>query len=72
MGTFAEQGESNRQDPEGGESMSYREDGSSIDPEQTPDPRPDATEIADPAGWLYTLNSFLERAFLKADVDTGC
>jgi len=25
-----------------------------------------------PTGWLYALNSFLERAFLKADVDTGC
>jgi len=52
--------------------MGYSEDGNSIDPEQTPDPRPDATEIAGPAGWMYALNSFLEGAFLKADVDTGC
>jgi hypothetical protein len=22
--------------------------------------------------WLATLNTFLERAFLQADVDTGC
>ena len=41
-------------------------------PKRTPDPRPDPTESAGPTGWLYALNSFLERAFLKADVDTGC
>ena len=29
-------------------------------------------ESAGPTGWLDALNSFLERAFLKADVDTGC
>jgi hypothetical protein len=52
--------------------MGYSDDGNSTDPKRTPNPRPDATEIAGPAGWLYTLNSFLERAFLKADVDTGC
>lgn len=23
-------------------------------------------------GWLEALNGFLERAFLRADVDTGC
>jgi len=72
MGTFAEQGESNGQGPDGGESMGYSEDGNSIDPEQAPDPRPDAAEITGPAGWKYALNSFLEGAFLQADVDTGC
>jgi hypothetical protein len=42
------------------------------DPKQTPNPRPDPTESASPTGWLDALNTFLERAFLKADVDTGC
>jgi hypothetical protein len=27
---------------------------------------------AGPTGWTVALNSYLERAFLKADVDTGC
>jgi len=44
----------------------------STDPKLTPNPRPDPAESAGPTGWLNALNSFLERAFLKADVDTGC
>ena len=51
--------------------MGYTDDRNSTDPEQTPDPRPDPAESAGPAGWLDSLNSFLERA-LKADIDTGC
>jgi len=41
-------------------------------PEQTANPRPDPAECVGPTGWLYALNSFLERAFIKADVDPGC
>ena len=53
--------------------MSYSDDINSTDPKQTPNPRPDPTVSAGPTtGWLIALNSFLERAFLKADVDTGC
>ena len=52
--------------------MSYSDDSNSNDPEQTQNPRPDPTESAGPTGWLEALYSFLERAFLKADVDTGC
>jgi hypothetical protein len=52
--------------------MSYSDDGSSTDPKQTPNMRPDPTESAGPTGWLEASNSFPERAFLKADVDTGC
>jgi hypothetical protein len=52
--------------------MSYSDDINSTDPEQTPNPRPDPTVSAGTTGWLIALNSFLERAFLKADVDTGC
>ena len=51
---------------------SFAESGNSTDPKQTPNPRPDPAESAGPTGWLNALNSFLERAFLKADVDTGC
>jgi hypothetical protein len=51
--------------------MSYSDDGST-DPKQTPNPLPDPPESAGSTGWLNALNSFLERAFLKADVDTGC
>ena len=47
--------------------MSYSDDGSSTDPKQTPNMRPDPTESAGPTGWLEASNSFLERAFLKAD-----
>lgn len=72
MGTFEESGEADRLDPDGGESMTYGDDSNSIDQEQTPDPHPGPTEGAGPAGWLDALNSFLEGAFLKADVDTGC
>jgi hypothetical protein len=52
--------------------MSYGDDSDSTDTKQTPNPRPDPAESAGSAGWLDALNSFLERAFLKADVDTGC
>ncbi len=48
--------------------MSYCDDSNSADPEPTPDP----AESDGPTGWLYALNSFLERAFLEADRDTGC
>ena len=53
--------------------MSYSDDSNRTDPKQTPNPPvPDPAEIVGPTGWLETLNSFLEHAFLKADVDTGC
>ena len=52
--------------------MSCSDDSNSADPKQAPNPRPDLTESAGPTGWMDALNSFLERAFLKADVDTGC
>jgi hypothetical protein len=52
--------------------MSYSDDSDNTVPNQTPDPRPDRTGNAGHTGWLHALNSFLERAFLKADVDTGC
>ena len=52
--------------------MCNSDDSDSTDPKQTPNPRPDPAESDGPTGWLYALNSFLERAFLKADVDTGC
>ena len=52
--------------------MSSSDDSNNIDPKQTPNPRPDPEGSAGPTGWLYALNSFLERAFLEADRDTGC
>ena len=52
--------------------MSSSDDNKRDDPKLTTDPRPAPAESASPTGWLYALNSFLERAFLKADVDTGC
>jgi len=52
--------------------MSYCDDSNGTDPKQTPNPRPEPTMSAGATGWLIALNSFLERAFLKADVDTGC
>ena len=52
--------------------MSYSYDSYSTDSKQAPNPRPDPTEGARTTDWLDALNSFLERAFLKADVDTGC
>lgn len=52
--------------------MSHCDDINGTDPQQTPDPRHEPAEGDMPPGWLYSLNSFLERAFLKADVDTGC
>jgi hypothetical protein len=72
MGFFAESGELSRHGPDGGEYMSYSDDSNGTDPKQTPNPHPDPTESAGHTGWLDALNSFLERAFLKADVDTGC
>ena len=52
--------------------MSFSNDSNTTAPNQTQNPHPDPAESAGPAGWLDALNSFLERAFLKADVDTGC
>ena len=52
--------------------MSYSDDSNSTDLEQPPTPNPIPAECAGPTGWLDALNSFLERAFLKADRDTGC
>lgn len=52
--------------------MSYSDDSNSTDTKQTPNPRPEPAESAGPTGWPKALNSFLERAFLKSDVDTGC
>ena len=52
--------------------MSYGDDSNRTDPEQIPNPRPDPAESAGTTRWPDALNSFLERAFLKADVDTGC
>ena len=52
--------------------MNCSDDSNSTDLKQTPNPRPGPVESAGPTGWLVALNSFLERAFLKADVDTGC
>lgn len=52
--------------------MSYSDDSDSTDPKQTPNAHPDPAESAVPTGWLHALNSFLERAFLEADRDTGC
>ena len=72
MGSYAESGESSRHGPDGEESTTCSYDSYSTDPKQSPDPRPDPAESAAPTGWLDALNSFLERAFLKADVDTGC
>jgi len=72
MGYFAESGDSRKHGPDGGESMSYSDDRISTDPKQTPNPRLEPTANTGPTGWLDALNAFLERAFLKADVDTGC
>ena len=54
--------------------MNYSDDNKGTDPKKTPNPRPDPdpAESGGLTGWLDALNSFLERAFLKADVDTGC
>jgi hypothetical protein len=52
--------------------MSSSDDSDSTDPKKTQNPRPGPAESTGPTGWLDALNSFLERAFLKADVDTGC
>jgi hypothetical protein len=72
MDSLAASGESSRHGPDGGEFMSYSDESDNTDPRQSPNFRPDPTEGAGPTGWMDTLNSFLERAFLKADVDTGC
>jgi hypothetical protein len=56
--------------------MGYSGGSNSTDPNQTPkrtpNPSPDPAENAGATGWLNALNSFLERAYLQADVDTGC
>jgi hypothetical protein len=52
--------------------MSYSDGSNSTDPKQASNPRPEPMESAGSTGWLIALNSFLEHAFLKADVDTGC
>jgi hypothetical protein len=52
--------------------MRYSGGGNGTDPTPDSHPRPAPTESAGPTGWLDALNSFLERAFLKEDVDTGC
>jgi hypothetical protein len=65
-------GGSNMLGHDDGESMSCKDDSDSTDPKQTLNPHPDTAESAGPCGWLDALNSFLERSFLKADVDTGC
>jgi len=72
MGYFAESGDSRKHGPDGGESMSYSDDRINTDPKQTPNPRLEPTANTGTTGWLDALNAFLERAFLKADVDTGC
>jgi hypothetical protein len=52
---------------DGGESMSE-----SADFERVPDPASDPAGQEAAPSWLEALNGFLERAFLQADVDTGC
>ena len=52
--------------------MGSCDNGDQSDPIQKPDPRPVPAQGAPPAGWLYALNSFLERAFTEADRATGC
>lgn len=52
--------------------MSYSEDMTSTEPIQDPNTCPDPAESSGPSGWMYSLNAFLERSFLKADRDTGC
>lgn len=52
--------------------MEYGDHGHGTDPKQARMPRPDPTEGPGANSWLVALNAFLERAFLKADVDTGC
>lgn len=52
--------------------MNFSDDSNNTDPKQAPSPRPDRANSAGPTRWLYALNSFLERAFRQADVDTGC
>ena len=39
---------------------------------QASNPGSDSVRQATPRGWLEAVNSFLEWAFLQADVDTGC
>ena len=51
--------------------MDRSDDSDSADPRKAPDPGPQA-ESAPLPRWLYSLNSFLERAFLEADRATGC
>ena len=52
--------------------MGSGDDRSSNVTKLTPDPSPDLAESPGPAGWLDVLNTFLERAYLEADRNTGC
>lgn len=47
-------------------------EGSNGEANQASNRRPGPAESGGRAGWLYTLNSFLERAFTEADRATGC
>jgi hypothetical protein len=44
----------------------------STDPEQASNQASDLTGHPTAPGWLDVLNSFLERAYHQADVETGC
>jgi hypothetical protein len=44
----------------------------STDPEQASNPGSDLAGQKPAPGWLDALNSFLERAYQQADVETGC
>jgi len=44
----------------------------STDSEKASNPASDLTGKETAPSWLEALNGFLERAFLQADVDTGC
>ena len=52
--------------------MDHSDNSDSADPKEAPDPGPDRAESAGLLRWLYSLNAFLERAFLEADRATGC
>jgi hypothetical protein len=44
----------------------------STDPEKASNPAPDLAGQETAPSWLEALNGFLERAYLQADVSTGC
>jgi len=52
--------------------MSHGSDRDGTDRKENPDRSPERAETRVPPRWLETLNSFLERAYLEADRDTGC